>query len=49
MKTGKILGVFILFSALLLVVGTGVWLMLADVPVHQSEVSQEIPHDRFSQ
>ncbi|MGB4057931.1 MAG: hypothetical protein WBK77_07590 [Alphaproteobacteria bacterium] len=45
MKIGKIL----LAAIALLAIGGAGFLFLVDVPVAQTEISREIPHDQFSQ
>jgi hypothetical protein len=45
MKIGKIL----LGALAVLLVGGGAYLLIVDVPVVQTDVSQEIPHEKFSQ
>lgn len=48
MKIGKVILGFIGLIAVAMVAGFG-YFAIADVPVAQTEISKEIPHDRFSQ
>jgi preprotein translocase subunit Sss1 len=45
LKIGRI----ILAALGILIVGIAGYLLMVDVPIKQTEISKEIPHDQFSQ
>jgi hypothetical protein len=45
MKIGKL----VLGAIAVLLIGGFAYLLIVDVPVKQTDVSREIPHDRFAQ